>query len=457
MANKHLSASLPDATATALSRAERTGFKIAVIGRTAAVMMIAVAYLLSFYFPINIAIFAITGTIAVAGLTPLAAIGTRFEKPARFALFAFDASAVTILLAFVPLSSGGNIPQNLVFLTSSVQHYYLVVAAAILTLSPPLVLWTGAWAAGGLLFATWWIMSGMEHIVSYNDLPISPPRDVYIQTVLNPNFLGIASRVQEALIVSLVTAIAALAVYQARKVVRDQAQAEVSARRVQTLFGRYVPAPVLRELIDEGHLAPQTRLATLMFADIEGFTSLSQGMKPAKLVQILNEFFTAITDIVDGNGGVVINYIGDAVLISFNAPLPIDGHADRALKASQEILTMSESRVFDGRTIRVRIGVATGFISAGTVGTGERQTYTVYGDAVNLAQRLQELNKEMRTNCLICGTTVTNAREHQPLTRLGEVKIRNLSGLIEVFAPTAAPSPATVARLNGASTSGDHV
>jgi len=457
MANKHLSASVLDATATALSQAEGTGFKIAVIGRTAAVTMIAVVYLLSYYFPINIAIFAITGTIALGGLTPLAAIGTRFEKPARFALFAFDSSAVTILLAFVPLSSGGNIPQNLVFLTSSVQHYYLVVAAAILTLSPPLVLWTGAWAAGGLLFATCWIMSGMEQVVSYSDLPISPSRDVYIQTVLNPSFLGIASRVQEALIISLVTAIAALAVYQARKVVREQAEAEASARRVQTLFGRYVPAPVLRELIDEGHLASQTRLATLMFADIEGFTSLSQGMKPGKLVQILNEFFTAITDIVDCNGGVVINYIGDAALISFNAPLPIDGHADRALNASEEILTMSETRVFDGRSIRLRIGVATGFISAGTVGTGERQTYTVYGDAVNLAQRLQELNKEMGTTCLICGTTAMKAQEHQALTSLGKVTIRNLSGSIEVFTPTAGSSLATAAGSNGASTTRDRV
>lgn len=427
-----------DATAVALSRGERTGFKIAVVGRTATVLMIAVAYLLSYYFPINVAIFGITATIALGGLTSLAAIGTRFEKPARFALFAFDALAITVLLAFVPLSSGGDIPQNLVFLTSSVQHYYLVIAASILTLSPSLVLWTGAWAAGGLLFATWWIMSGMQQIVSYGDLPISPSRDVYIHTVLNPNFLGIASRLQEVLIISLFTAIAALAVHQARKVVKDQALAEASARRVRNLFGRYVPAPVVRELIDEGHLAPQTRTATLIFADIVGFTSLSQGMSPAKLVQLLNEFFTAITDIVDRNGGVVINYIGDAVLISFNAPLPIDGHADRALDASRAITEMCLSRLFDGRRIGLRIGIATGFISAGTVGTGERQTYTVYGDAVNLAQRLQELNKEKGTNCLVCGTTAMKAVEDHSLQRLGEVKIRNMAGLIEVFTPTSA-------------------
>ncbi len=432
MANRHTLFSSPEATARALRRAERTGFKIAVIGRTAAVMLIAVAYLLSYYFPINVGIFGITATIALGGLTSLAAIGTRYEKQARFALFAFDATAVTVLLAFVPLSSGGNVPQNLVFLTSSVQHYYLVVAAAILTLSPPLVLWTGAWAAGGLLFATWWILSGMEQVVSYNNLPIAPPRDVYIDTVLNPNFLGIASRIQEALIIVLVTAIAALAVHRARQVVRDHAKAEASQRRVQNLFGRYVPAPVLRELLDEGHLVPQTRLATLLFADIEGFTRLSEGMHPTKLVHFLNEFFTAVTDIVDQNGGVVVNYIGDAVLISFNAPLPVESHADRALSASREILAMTANRKFDGIPVRLRIGIATGLIAAGTVGAGDRQTYTVYGDAVNLAQRLQELNKEMGTDCLICGATARHARNGL-LTRLGMFTIRNLGAPIEVF------------------------
>jgi adenylate cyclase len=433
MVAKNTTFNPPETTANALSKAERTGFKIAVIGRFIAVMAIAFAYFLSYYYPINLRIFGLTAAIALAGLTSLAAIGTRYEKMARFALFSFDTTAVTVLLAFIPLSSGGDIPQNLVFLTSSVQHYYLVVAAAVLTLSPPLVLWTGAWAAGGLLFATWWIMSGMAQVVSYNSLPISPTRDVYLQTVLNPDFLGVASRIQEALIIALVTAIAALAVHRARRVVSDHAQAKASELRIQNLFGRYVPAPVLRELLDEGHMAPQTRLATMLFVDIKGFTHLSEGMPPARLVHLLNEFFSALAEIVDQNGGVIVNYIGDAVLISFNAPLPIENHADRALKASREILTMTEDRQFDGISIGLRIGIATGLIAAGTVGAGDRQTYTIYGSAVNLAQRLQELNKQTRTNCLICGETAKQTRYNDSLISLGMVSIRNLDHPIEAF------------------------
>lgn len=424
---------LSKTTADALRKAERAGFRIAVLGRTVAVMALAISFLLSYYYPINLGIFGITTLFALAGLTSLAAIHTRYEKPARFALFAFDASSVTVLLTFVPLSSGGDIPQNLVFLTSSVQHYYLVVAAAVLTLSPPLVLWTGAWAAGGLLFATWWIMSGMAQVITYASLPISPTRDVYLNTVLNPDFLGLASRVQEMLIVLLVTAIAALAVHRARRVVSDHAEARASERRVQKIFGRYVPASVLRELLDEGHLVPQTRLATLLFVDIKGFTSLSEGLPPLRLVSCLNAFFSAVTDITDQNGGVVVNYIGDAVLISFNAPLPVSDHAERALAASRNILKATRDQQFDGLEISIRIGIATGLVAAGTIGADDRQTYTVYGDAVNLAQRLQELNKTTKTDCLICEATARQAGRHLALTSLGVHPIRNLLSPVEVF------------------------
>lgn len=405
------------------------------VGRTIAVMLIAVAYLLSYYFPINVGIAAITALIALGGLTSLAAVGTRYERHARYAVFTFDTVAVTVLLAFVPLSSGGDVPQNMVFLTSSVQHYYIIIAAAVLTLSPPLVLWTGAWAASGLLFAAGWILSGMDTVVSYSNLPIAPSPEIYIQTVLNPNFIGIASRLQEALIIALVTAIAALAVHRARLVVRDHAKAEAGRHRVQSLFGRYVPAPILRELLDDGHLAPQARDATLMFADIAGFTQLSEGLHPTTLVHLLNAFFSSVTEIIDQHGGVVINYLGDALLISFNAPLSKENHADSAILAALDILAMVERRQFDGKQIRLRIGIATGLIAAGTVGAGERQTYTLYGEAVNLAQRLQELNKETGTSCLISATTVKQMSSVLPLTHMGIFKIRSLHTPVDVFCP----------------------
>jgi class 3 adenylate cyclase len=108
-----------------------------------------------------------------------------------------------------------------------------------------------------------------------------------------------------------VTCIAALAVHSARNVVRANAAAEAERTRIQRIFGRYVPPQVAEQLIQAGQLAPQQRTASIIFADIEGFTRLSEALPPPRVIGMLNCFFSAATSIVDERGGVVVNYIGD--------------------------------------------------------------------------------------------------------------------------------------------------
>jgi adenylate cyclase len=368
------------------------------------------------------------------GLLTLLAVGTRFERLARFSLFAFDTCIITALLAFGPLSSGDDIPQNLVFITARVQYYYIVISAAVLTLSPALVLWTGGWAVFGLGGATTWILSGMSSVLTLRDLPPSPLRAAFFETVLDPSFLGLSMRFQEGLILAVVTSIAAWAVHRARNVVGAHAKAEAGRRRVKSLFGRYVPASVVTELIDEGHLEPQMLEASLLFADIEGFTGIAETLTPSALVDLLNELFSAVTTVIDDHGGVVVNYIGDAVIASFNAPLPVEDHARQAIEAARKMLAVVSRQQFHGISIRLRIGIATGRVAAGTVGSGQRQTYTLYGDAVNLSQRLEVLNKEYGTQCLVCGTTARLAgTSSQCLEPIGTVPIRSREQPLEVF------------------------
>lgn len=418
----------------ALEQAERKGFTLAMIGRALAIGAIAISSLWGYYFPTNIIVFGATGTVDGLGLVTFVASGTCFEKTARFALFAFDAIIITVLLVFAPLSSGDTIPQNLMFLTSRVQSYYIVIAAAVLTLSPALVIWTGLWSMAGLIFAVLWIVSGMEDYLSYSDLPPAPSREIYFHTILNPNFIGLSSRIQEVLIIGAVTGITALAVRRARGVVGAHASAEASRQRVQNLFGQYIPNSVIQELLDEGHLTPQTRQATVLFVDIEGFTTIAEAMPPSRLVPLLNELFSAITDIVEQQGGVVINYIGDAVIASFNAPVLVPGHADRAIEASRTILEQVEGKSYQGLPIHLRLGIATGSVVGGTVGSRGRQTYTLYGDTVNMAQRLEALNKEFGTRCLISQTTVYQASQrHDQLVSLGIVSIRNRRDPVQIF------------------------
>jgi adenylate cyclase len=140
---------------------------------------------------------------AAIGLIPVQLVHRRHERLARFALFTFDAAAASAILAFAPLSSGGDIPQNLVFLSSRTEYYYVIVAASILALSPALVIWTGLCAVIGLAGATAWIMAGMERVVSLGNLPSSPSREDVLAVVLSPDFLGIPVRVIEGVVIGL--------------------------------------------------------------------------------------------------------------------------------------------------------------------------------------------------------------------------------------------------------------
>jgi adenylate cyclase len=423
------------AAEVALADAERKGFRRAMIGRACALASIAFFYMVVIAFPNNIYIPALILATAALGLASLRLVGSSHEHIVRFALFTFDAASVSALLALAPLSSGGDVPQNLVFLSGRTEYYYVILAISILALSPVLVVWTGLCAVIGLAGATAWIMAGMDRVISLGLLPPSATRDDVVAVMLDPDFLGISVRVIEGVVIALVTCIAALAVHRARNVIRAHAAGEAKRARMQRIFGRYVPAQVAEQIIDGGQLSPQQREASIMFVDIAGFTRLVEPLPPAQVIGLLNSFFGAATPIIEERGGVVVNHVGDALLASFNAPLPINTHSARAVDTARALLSLVAERDFEGHRVRVRIGIATGPVAAGTVGGAGRESYTLYGDTVNLAQRLEEFNKELGTACLISRATFEAARSDCPdAVSMGSAQVRGREGVIEFFA-----------------------
>lgn len=422
----------------ALAAVQRKGFRLAVIGRSVALCLLAIVFLIGYQYPVNLAIWATTSALGLAGLGALLTLGRSYETPVKYVFFTTDVLLVTALVAFAPLSSGDDIPQNLVFLTSRANYYYLVLAASILTLSPALVLWTGVWGAVGLACSTTWIVSNMTHVTRFSDLPLAPSRDVFLRTVLNPDFIAIESRIEDALILVAVTAIASLAVHRARRTVLARISAEEQERHLRRVFGKYVPATVIADLETDGHLAPQTRDASLLYLDIEGFTTLSERLPPEQIVDLLNGFFASVAELVTTNGGLVVNYFGDAVIAAFNAPRPLDNFALGAVTTAREILRIVDTQRFNGEQLSLRIGIATGLVAFGTVGSDERLSFTLYGDTVNLSQRLEALNKEFKTRCLVCGETFKSVSPRLNIFEpLGSHAIRNRSELAEVFAMRA--------------------
>ncbi|HJQ57706.1 MAG TPA: adenylate/guanylate cyclase domain-containing protein [Vineibacter sp.] len=419
-----------------LDQAGRAGFRLAVIGRSVALAAVAAYYVYVISWPNGLYAFAAILAVAALGLLSLRLLGTRHERAwHRYALFAFDVAVFGAYLALVPLSGGDEVPQNLAFVRG-VTLVFIIIAASVLTLSPALVLWTGACAVVALWAAIAWILVGMDRVLTWADLPPSPTREQYFSVVLDPDFIALQTRVMDSLTILMVTVIAALAVHRAREVVRARAAAEHQRNHVQRLFGQYVPAQVAAALIDSGEsLAPQTREASVLFADIKDFTRLSELLSPAEVIELLNRFFDQAASLVAQRGGVVVNFVGDAMVIAFNAPLPASDHAARAVEAARALLAMAAVRDFAGRRLALRIGVASGPVAAGSVGGAGRQTYTVYGDTVNLAQRLQALTKELDTDCLISDATFRAAGSAgDGAVANGTVAVRGRERPVEVFA-----------------------
>ena len=159
---------------------------------------------------------------------------------------------------------------------------------------------------------------------------------------------------------------------------------------IREVFGKYVPASVAAQVVaDQGQLKPTHATATILYSDIEAFTSIAETMPPEQVLYMLNEYFPAVIEPVEKYGGIVNQFQGDAMLITFNVPVADTEHADHAVRAALEMQRAVDGKQFAGVQLKTRIGIATGKVIAGNVGSGERINYTVHGDAVNLAARLE--------------------------------------------------------------------
>jgi len=185
---------------------------------------------------------------------------------------------------------------------------------------------------------------------------------------------------------------------------------------IRNAFAKYVPEKVVGQLLNNPkllRLGGEERVVTVLFSDIEGFTTISEGMKPAKLAKLLNEYLTEMTNIVMDEGGIIDKYEGDAIMAEFGVPLPFDNHADKAVRCGLRMLKrlaeMRQTWKKEGLPeFRCRVGINTGPMVVGNMGSDQVFDYTVLGDAVNLASRLEGANKLYGTYLMISEFTHSN-------------------------------------------------
>lgn len=196
-----------------------------------------------------------------------------------------------------------------------------------------------------------------------------------------------------ALGLGAVTAIAVLAVTGA-----------FERERVRDLFSRFVPESVVQEVLsstgDDLRLGGDRRIATILFSDLRGFTSYAEGSSPAQVISVLNRYLTAMSDVILDNGGTLVAYMGDGIMAVFGAPIAQDDHADRAMATAREMTGpaleefnrwMRENYVGEG--FRMGVGLMSGEVMAGNVGSERRLEYTAIGDTTNTAARLEGMTK----------------------------------------------------------------
>jgi adenylate cyclase len=211
--------------------------------------------------------------------------------------------------------------------------------------------------------------------------------------------------------------------------------------RLRRRFEQHLAPGVVERIVaspDSLRLTGERREVTALFSDIEGFTRTTREAGPEQLVAVLDGYFEGVTRIVCEHGGMVDKLVGDAVHALFNAPLDLENHPSRALDCAVAILAWTEAYRASGLAAaiglgRTRQGLETGFAIVGDVGFGAKLDYTAHGEAVNMAARLEALNKELGSS--ICVGLAAAARcDPVRLRRLAEVDLRGI-GAITVFSP----------------------
>jgi adenylate cyclase len=226
---------------------------------------------------------------------------------------------------------------------------------------------------------------------------------------------------------------------------------ELERERVRNLFARFVPEPVVDEVLESAgenlRLGGERRVATVLFGDLRGFTPWAESNEPDTVIEVLNRYLSTMSDVILDHGGTLVSYMGDGIMAVFGAPLEHEHHADLAVAAAQAMVVDALAEVNDwiraqglGDGFRMGIGINTGPVMSGNVGSERRLEYTAVGDTVNTASRLEQMTKDTDYMVFISDSTRSAlSRVPRNLVQIGEVRPRGRQAAVAVFGLPATP------------------
>ncbi len=216
---------------------------------------------------------------------------------------------------------------------------------------------------------------------------------------------------------------------------------EREKKKIRGAFQQYLPPGLIKELLEHPELlrlGGEEKELTAMFSDIREFTSLSEGLTPSALVELLNQYFSAMTDVIFKHWGTLDKYIGDAIMAYWGAPYPQTDHAERACYAGlgmlQALNALQSRRTAEGRPpINIGVGINTGPMLVGNMGSSRRFNFTIMGDNVNLASRLEGLNKEFHTRLIISESTYQATRGKFVARELDLIRVKGKMKPVKIY------------------------
>ena len=318
-------------------------------------------------------------------------------------------------------------PASFYLKVPTLLYVFIFIGIRALHFDPRFVLATGASAVVG-----WSLM--VVYVVSSDPANSMITRN-YVE-YMTSNSILIGAEFDKIVSIIMVTGVLALALTRAKNLLIESVIEGSHARDLS----RFVPDEVAKKVksSEEGATTGKGEVneTTILFTDIEGFTNISESLSPVELIDALNDYFTTMAKPIEEYGGVITQFQGDAVLATFNAPRPDPNHASNAIKAGISIQRALRDKTFGKEKVpfNTRVGINSGMVVGGLVGSGDRVGYTVHGDNVNMAARLEALNKDYGTQIIVSeNTTALIDKNEFPFNPLGEVAVRGLAKPVKIF------------------------
>jgi len=233
---------------------------------------------------------------------------------------------------------------------------------------------------------------------------------------------------------------------------------QLEKQQARSMFSRYLHPGIVKKILDNpavSQLGGERAEVTVLFSDIRGFTSLSEWLPPEEVVSLLNHYLTVMSEVVFQHEGTVDKFEGDLIMAFFGAPLPQSDHAERAILTAlgmrEKLATLQDEwRERTQADLRIGIGIHTGQVFVGNIGSPRKMDYTIIGDTVNTASHLQDLTKEYDTPILVSGQTYSRVKHMARFRTLGTVPVRGRQQPVDLYEMQGVKEGQNAGRTSGA-------